>query len=378
MDPLGDPLEAGQVGVVRRGLAADLEAAVEAARVPVEAEVPVQLLDEEVELLRLRHLDLRMQAEVVVDARRAALEAADDDQVRQLARAVCGGAGSGSCDRPRSARGHARTSPRRRDRGRRLGWHVRVGVRHERASVAAMPIADLRIQLRARSSNSAAEFFRHLSEIDWTSFGVSPALPAGDAAGPRLGLAQRPARRLSRAAHLLPAAQRRLPGRGRDQRDHPGPRRRRHQSLPRQAPDPRLLLPGGHLLLPRPDRLRHHRRGARPRSTRSPRGCCRRCRRSPTCPPSRSPSGSNTRSVFFIALGVLLLATRDRHLPLAHRVRRFWARVRPGRRHPRRAAPLPARGRRLAGGRLAAAASPPSGSSSTPSGSAARSATCCW
>ena len=84
LDPLGGALEAGQVRVVGRGLAADLEAVVEAARVPVEAEVPVQLPGEEVQLLRLRHLDFGMQAEVVVDARRAALEAADDDQVRQL------------------------------------------------------------------------------------------------------------------------------------------------------------------------------------------------------------------------------------------------------------------------------------------------------
>ena len=84
LDPLRRSLEAGQVRVVRGGLAADLEAVVEAARVPVEAKVPVQLLDEEVELLRLRHLDFRMEAEVVVDARRPALEPADDDQVRQL------------------------------------------------------------------------------------------------------------------------------------------------------------------------------------------------------------------------------------------------------------------------------------------------------
>jgi hypothetical protein len=66
------------------GLAADREAVVEAAGVPVQAEVPVQLGDEEVQLLRLRHLDFGMQAEVVVDAGGAALQPADDDQVRQL------------------------------------------------------------------------------------------------------------------------------------------------------------------------------------------------------------------------------------------------------------------------------------------------------
>ena len=79
----GDAGEVGQVRVVGRGLPANREAVVEAAAVPVEPEVPVELLDEEVELLRLRHLDLGMKAEVVVDAGRPALEPADDDQVRQ-------------------------------------------------------------------------------------------------------------------------------------------------------------------------------------------------------------------------------------------------------------------------------------------------------
>src|SRR5262249_27398960 len=68
----------------------NLEAGVETACVPVDSQVPVQLLDEEVELLRLRHLDLRMQAEVVVEAGRPALQPADDDQVRQLGAAFAG------------------------------------------------------------------------------------------------------------------------------------------------------------------------------------------------------------------------------------------------------------------------------------------------
>jgi hypothetical protein len=80
-EALGDSGEARLVRVVRGGLAADGEAIVEAALVPVEAEVPGLLLAEEVELLRLRHLDLRMEAEVVMDAGRAALQPADDDQV---------------------------------------------------------------------------------------------------------------------------------------------------------------------------------------------------------------------------------------------------------------------------------------------------------
>ena len=56
--------------------------------------------------------------------------------------------------------------------GRRLGGSVRVGIRHERASLAAMPFADLGSSF-SRFFNSAAEFFRHLSEIDWTPFGIA-------------------------------------------------------------------------------------------------------------------------------------------------------------------------------------------------------------
>jgi uncharacterized membrane protein YbhN (UPF0104 family) len=49
---------------------------------------------------------------------------------------------------------------------------MRVGVRHERASVAAMPYADLGDSLEL-FFNRAAEFFRHLSEVHWTQFGVA-------------------------------------------------------------------------------------------------------------------------------------------------------------------------------------------------------------
>jgi hypothetical protein len=82
-DALGDAGVPRQVRVVGRGLTPDSEPLVEPAPVPVHPEVPVQLLDEEVELLGLRHLDLGMEPEVVVDARRPALQAADDDQVRE-------------------------------------------------------------------------------------------------------------------------------------------------------------------------------------------------------------------------------------------------------------------------------------------------------
>ena len=81
--PLGDAGEAGQVCVVRRALAADRGGAVEVARVPLGPQLPVQLGDEVVELLRARHRDLGVQVEVVVKARRPALQPADHDQVRQ-------------------------------------------------------------------------------------------------------------------------------------------------------------------------------------------------------------------------------------------------------------------------------------------------------
>ena len=151
----------------------------------------------------------------------------------------------------------------------------------------------------------------------------------------------------------LPAAERRLPGRRRDQRDPPGPRRRRDQGLPRQAPDPALLLSGRHLLLPRPERLRHRRSGSWSCSTRSPRACCRSRRSYPTCPPSSSPSGPNTRRLFAITVGAMLIAIVIAIYVLAHRVRRFWDRVKQGVAILADAAPLPARGGRLAGRRLA-------------------------
>ena len=78
-------------GVVRRGLAANARGGVEVAPVPVEPPRPVALGDEEVELLRARHRDLRVQAQVVVKAARPALLGPDHDQVGQRAH---GGAGA--------------------------------------------------------------------------------------------------------------------------------------------------------------------------------------------------------------------------------------------------------------------------------------------
>ena len=301
-DPLGDALVAGQVGVVRGGLAAHLEAVVEAARVPVEAEVPVQLGDEEVELLRLRHLDFRMEAEVVVDARRAALEAADDDQVRHRRMRLCGGGDGRFCDRRCSARGHGRTSPRRRGLGGSCGGKVCVSVSGTGgASLAAMPVflvelpvADLASSLE-HFFNATTEFFRHLSEVHWYAVRSGAALPAGDAAGARLGVAQRAAGGLSGQADQLHRSWPRptWPGRGSTR-----------SSRPTRATSPRSSWSNGRSPTP-PIRRSPPRSSCRPSSTprsgssssstRSPRACCRRCPSCPTCPPSRSPSGPTTR-----------------------------------------------------------------------------------
>lgn len=72
--------------VTGRGFAADREAGVEVRLVPIQASPRIGLLPGEVvELLRIRHLDQRVLAQIVVEARRSALHAADDEQVRQRA-----------------------------------------------------------------------------------------------------------------------------------------------------------------------------------------------------------------------------------------------------------------------------------------------------
>ena len=75
----------------------------------------------------------------------------------------------------------------------------------------------------------------------------------------------------------------------------PARRRRRGQDLPRQALDP-----AARPIRRSPPPSSSSRSSTRPSaswscSTRSPRGCCRRRRSCPSCPPSRSPSGPRTR-----------------------------------------------------------------------------------
>ena len=136
VDALGHAVEAGAVGVVRRRLAVDLHAVVEAALVPVEPEVPVLLGGEEVEFLRLRHVDVGMAAEVMVDRGRAALEATDDYEVRQgVVSSTCGGGGAG-CDRRRNAPLRASTWRHRPDRRWRSGQgHLSSRSQAQRSSV---------------------------------------------------------------------------------------------------------------------------------------------------------------------------------------------------------------------------------------------------
>ena len=82
---LGNPDVLREGRVVGRRLSPHRRASVEVGPVPVEAAREVPLGDEEVELLRLRHRGLGMQAEVVVEAARAALLRPDHDQVGQRA-----------------------------------------------------------------------------------------------------------------------------------------------------------------------------------------------------------------------------------------------------------------------------------------------------
>ena len=175
-------------------------------------------------------------------------------------------------------------------------------------------------------------------------------------------------------ADLLPAAQRRLPGWRRDQRDRAGAGGRRHQSLPRQAPDPRLLLPGGHLLVPRADGLRHDRRAAG-LAYAITQGLLPEPPQLPNLPAFEISFWAEHPRIFLIVTGALLLAARDRRLPAGPPGAPLLGPGQTGRGHPqRRRAATCARsppGRASAG----FAASPPSGSSSRPSASAARSAT---
>ena len=173
---------------------------------------------------------------------------------------------------------------------------------------------------RHRSFNSLLqrarrEFFRHLSEIDWTPFALALLCLLA------MQLARAWAwRNVLRAAYpgkpipFLPLSAAYLAGAG------------INAIVPAHAGDvtkvflvkrqiPRLLLPGGHLLLPRPDRLRHHGRHPRPPLRDHP---------GPAAAAAAAPRPARLRDLllgrtpagcFLITVGVLLLGDRDRDLP---------------------------------------------------------------
>ena len=216
-----------------------------------------------------------------------------------------------------------------------------------------MPSADLASSFNS-FFNAATAFFQHLSDIHWTPFAIALGFLLAMQLCARLGLAQRAARRLSRRPHLLPAARAppTWPGPGSTRSSRPTPAtsprsswssaRSPHSSYPAVTSSFLvqtvfdttvgmlvLLYAISQGLLPqpaaaaRPARLRDLLLGRPPADAadRRPGRCCWR-----------------SRSAIYY---------------LAHHVRRFWARVKQGLVDPRPAAPLPARGRRLAGARLA-------------------------
>ncbi len=235
-----------------------------------------------------------------------------------------------------------------------------------------MPIADLASSFNA-FFESAATFFRHLSEVHWTPLALALVLLAAMQVARAWSW-----RNVLRAAYpqasipfpSLCAAY--LAGAG-DQRDRPGAGGRRHQGLPGQAPDPGLLLPRRHLLLPRPLDLRHGRRPPRPPLRGLPGAAAA---ASDAAQPARlrdlllgrPPAGVPDRG------GVADPGDRRRRLPARPPRAPLLGAGQAGRRRssPGRAATCARSppGRRSAG----SAASPPSGSSSRRSGSAARSA----
>ncbi len=193
-----------------------------------------------------------------------------------------------------------------------------------------MPAADLASSFNS-FFNASSAFFAHLSDIRWTPFAIALGFLLA------MQLCRAWAwRNVLRAAYpderiSFTAPRRRLPGGSGDQRDHPRPRGRRHQGLPGQAPDPPLLLPGGHLVLPRPDRLRHHASGSWSSLYAITQGLL------PPLPRAARPAGlrdlllgRTTRKTLLIVTGALLLAIAIGIYYLAHHVRRFWDRVKQG------------------------------------------------
>ena len=190
-----------------------------------------------------------------------------------------------------------------------------------------MPLADLGSSVE-RFFDAAAEFFRHLSDIDWTPFALAlvflPAMQLARAWAWRNVLrAAYPDSRISflrlGAAYLAGAGINAIiPARAGDVTKVFLVKRQIHGSSYPAVTSSFLVqtvfdTTVGVLVL-----LYAITQGLLP-----PRRGCR------TCRPSRSPSGPTTRGVFaIVARGA---AARDRvAIYLAHRVRRFWERVKQG------------------------------------------------
>jgi len=205
---------------------------------------------------------------------------------------------------------------------------MRVGVRHERASVAAMPLADFASSFD-RFFELTAEFFRNLSQVEWTPFGIALlCLLAMQLARARAW------RNVLRAAYpsepipFLPLSAAYLAGAG------------INAILPAHAGDVTKVFLVKHQI---PS-------SSYPAVTSSflvqtvfdtsvgvlvlayaiTQGLLPPLPRIPNLPAFEISFWAENPDVFFIALGVLLVAIAVGIYLLAHRVRRFWARVRQG------------------------------------------------
>ena len=293
-----------------------------------------------------------MQAEVVVDARRAALEPADDDQVRQLRVAFAAPAQAALAIGRVALAG---TRAHRLVGGVAGGGGGRVCVSVSGtsvASLAAMPLADLQANfealLQARGGILPPSLGNPLDAVR-----ARPALPAGDAAGPRLGLAQRAARRLSGQARS-PSCRSpppTWPGPGSTRSSPPTPATSTKVFLvKRQIPDSSYPAVTSSFLV---QTVFDTSVGILVLLYAISQGLLPPLPRIPDLPAFEISFWADHPKLFLITVGVAAAGDRDRHLLARPPRAPLLGAGPPGPGHPHRAAPLPARGLRLAGGRLA-------------------------
>ena len=270
-----------------------------------------------------------MQAEVVVDAGRPALEPADDDQVRQL-RVAFAAAAEAALAVGRVAlagtRAHRLVGGVGTDSGGRLGV---LGLRHERASVTAMHVRRSRLQ-RQLIPQRRGRLLRPSLRSPLDPLRDRARLPAGDAAGRAPGPGATccaPPTRTSGSPSCRSAPPT-SPGRGSTRWSRPTPATSPKSSWSNaRSPTPPIRRS------PPPSSCRRSSTppsGSWSSSTRSARGCCRRCRELPDLPAFEISFWATTRRRWRSRSALLLLAIAVGIYFLAHRVRRFWARVRQG------------------------------------------------